>query len=359
MSTLPVQVVSIRRPDDWHVHLRDGAALQAVAKFTAQRFGRAIVMPNLKPPVTTTTLAGAYRDRIMAALQPRSAFEPLMTLYLTDATPPEEIDRAQRSGFVHGVKLYPAGATTHSDAGVADISKVFGVLARMEQLGMPLLVHGESPEPDVDVFDKEAHFIDSVLQPLLRRFPGLAVVFEHITTQRAVDFVKEARAGVAATITPQHLLHNRNAIFAGGIRPHYYCLPILKRERDREALVAAATSGNPRFFLGTDSAPHERHTKESACGCAGMFTAHAAIELYAEVFESAGRLDKLEGFASHFGADFYGLPRHEDSITLIKEAWVAPSSYAFADGGLVPYRAGEAIGWRLSTQAARQQAAHK
>jgi len=347
MTALPGQAVRMRRPDDWHVHLRDGAALEAVVKFTAQRFGRAIVMPNLKPPVTTTALAAAYRERILAALPPGMAFEPLLTLYLTEATPPDEIDRAKRCGFVHGVKLYPAGATTHSDAGVADIEKVFGVLARMEELGMPLLVHGESPQAHVDVFDKEAHFIDNVLQPLLQRFPRLAVVFEHITTQRAVDLVMGARARVAATITPQHLLHNRNAIFAGGIRPHYYCLPILKRERDREALLAAATSGNPRFFLGTDSAPHERDAKESACGCAGMFTAHAAIELYAEIFDSAGHLDKLEGFASHFGADFYGLPRHEDSITLIKEPWVAPSSYAFAGGALVPYRAGEAISWRL------------
>jgi dihydroorotase len=350
MSALPVQAVRIQRPDDWHVHLRDGAALKAVAMFTAQRFGRAIVMPNLKPPVTTTTLAAAYRKRILAALPTGSVFEPLLTLYLTEATLPDEIERAKRSGFIHGVKLYPAGATTHSDAGVANVEKVFGVLARMEELGMPLLVHGESPQADVDVFDKEAHFIDSVLQPLLQRFPRLAVVFEHITTQRAVDFVRSARARVAATITPQHLLHNRNAIFAGGIRPHYYCLPILKRERDREALLAAATSGNPRFFLGTDSAPHERGTKESACGCAGMFTAHAAIELYAEIFESAGHLDKLEGFASHFGADFYGLPRHKDTITLIKEPWDAPSSYAFAGGALVPYRAGETIAWRLGAQ---------
>jgi len=347
MSALPVQAVSIHRPDDWHVHLRDGAALEAVANFTARRFGRAIVMPNLKPPITTTALATAYRERILAALPQDSHFEPLLTLYLTEATAPEEIDRASRCGFIHGVKLYPAGATTHSDAGVADIAKVFGVLARMEELGMPLLVHGESPQADVDVFDKEAHFIDAVLQPLLQRFPRLAVVFEHITTQRAVDFVTQARARVAATITPQHLLHNRNAIFAGGIRPHYYCLPILKRERDREALVAAATSGNPRFFLGTDSAPHERSAKQSACGCAGMFTAHAAIELYAEIFESAGKLDRLEGFASHFGADFYGLPRHEDTITLIKEPWIAPSSYPFAGGTVVPYRAGETISWRL------------
>jgi dihydroorotase len=335
MSALPVQAVRLQRPDDWHVHLRDGAALKAVAMFTAQRFGRAIVMPNLKPPVTTTTLAAAYRKRILAALPPGSVFEPLLTLYLTEATSPEEIDRAKRCGFIHGVKLYPAGATTHSDAGVANIEKVFGVLARMEELGMPLLVHGESPQADVDVFDKETHFIDSVLQPLLQRFPQLAVVFEHITTQRAVDFVRSARARLAATITPQHLLHNRNAIFAGGIR---------------EALLAAATSGNPRFFLGTDSAPHERGTKESACGCAGMFTAHAAIELYAEIFESAGHLDKLEAFASHFGADFYGLPRNKDTITLIKEPWDAPSSYAFADGALVPYRAGETIAWRLGPQ---------
>jgi dihydroorotase len=351
MSTPPAQAVRIRRPDDWHVHLRDGAALEAVAKFTAQRFGRAIVMPNLKPPITTTALASAYRERILAALPAGAAFEPLLTLYLTEATSPAEIDRAKRSGFVHGVKLYPAGATTHSDAGVADIERVSGVLARMEELGMPLLVHGESPQPQIDVFDREAHFIDSVLQPLLRRFPALPVVLEHITTQHAVDFVAAARARVAATITPQHLLHNRNAIFAGGIRPHYYCLPILKRERDREALLAAAISANPRFFLGTDSAPHERHTKESACGCAGMFTAHAALELYAEIFEAAGHLDKLEGFASHFGADFYGLPRHEDTVTLIKEPWIAPASYAFGDGALVPYRAGESIAWRLSEPA--------
>jgi dihydroorotase len=347
MSAPPVQSICIHRPDDWHVHLRDGAALEAVANFTAQRFGRAIVMPNLMPPVTTAALAAAYRQRILAALPADTAFEPLLTLYLTETTSPEEIDRAKRCGFVHGVKLYPAGATTHSDAGVADIAKVFGVLARMEEVGMPLLVHGESPQADVDVFDRETHFIDNVLQPLLQRFPRLAVVFEHITTQRAVEFVKQARPRVAATVTPQHLLHNRNAIFAGGIRPHYYCLPILKRERDREALLAAATSGNPRFFLGTDSAPHERYTKESACGCAGMFTAHAAIELYAEIFEAAGQLHKLEGFASQFGADFYGLPRHEDTITLIKEPWLAPSSYTFGGGTVVPYRAGEAIAWRL------------
>jgi dihydroorotase len=340
--------LTIQRPDDWHVHLRDADALKAVARFTAERFGRAIVMPNLETAVTTTALAGAYRQRIAAALPPDSRFEPLMTLYLTNDTPAEEIDRAKNCGFIHGVKLYPKGATTHSQAGVTDIKHVYGVLARMEEIGMRLLVHGESPQIDVDVFDRETHFIDQVLAPLLQRFPALPVVFEHITTARAVDFVRGARSGVAATITPQHLLHNRNAIFLGGIRPHYYCLPILKREQDRQALLAAATSGNPRYFLGTDSAPHERSTKETAWGCAGMFTAHAAIELYAEAFESAGRLDRLEGFASHFGADFYGLPRHTDTITLHKEPWTVPPQYPFGSGTLIPYRAGEQIGWRLA-----------
>jgi dihydroorotase len=343
-----MNTLTLRRPDDWHVHLRDGAALAAVVKFTAERFGRAIVMPNLKPPITTAALARAYRDRIVAALPANARFEPLLTLYLTNTTTPEEIDRARAAGFVQGVKLYPAGATTHSEAGVTDIAQVHEVLERMQRIGMPLLVHGETPQPKVDVFDRETHFIDSVLQPLIERYPGLRVVFEHITTARAVEFVAEARAGVAATITPQHLLHNRNAIFSGGIRPHYYCLPILKRERDRQALLGAATSGNPRFFLGTDSAPHERTAKENACGCAGMFTAHAAIELYAEVFESAGRLDRLEPFASHFGADFYGLPRHDETITLIKESWVPPQVYDFGNGALVPYRGGEPIAWRLA-----------
>jgi dihydroorotase len=342
--------LTLRRPDDWHVHLRDGASLGAVVKFTAERFGRAIVMPNLKPAITTAALARAYRERIVAALPAGVKFEPLLTLYLTDSTAPDEIDRARAAGFVHGVKLYPAGATTHSDAGVTDIARVHAVLARMEEIGMPLLVHGESPHPDVDVFDRETHFIDTVLEPLVKRFPGLRVVFEHITTARAVEFVSQARAGVAATITPQHLLHNRNAIFSGGIRPHYYCLPILKRERDREALLTAATSGDPRFFLGTDSAPHERAAKESACGCAGMFTAHAAIELYAEAFESAGRLERLEPFASHFGADFYALPRHDDTITLIKESWIPPQAYDFGAGTLVPYRAGEPVAWRLAAR---------
>ena len=341
--------LTIQRPDDWHVHLRDTEALNAIARFTAERFGRAIVMPNLKAAITTTALAGAYRQRIVAALPAGSRFEPLMTLYLTNDTSAEEIDRAKNSGFIHGVKLYPAGATTHSQAGVTNIEHVYGVLARMEKIGMRLLVHGESPGIDVDVFDRETHFIDTVLAPLLERFPALAVVFEHITTDRAVEFVRTARNGVAATITPQHLLHNRNALFMGGVRPHYYCLPILKRERDRQALLQAATSGNPRFFLGTDSAPHERGTKETACGCAGMFTAHAAIELYAEAFESAGRLDRLEGFASHFGADFYGLPRHTDTITLLKDPWIGPPQLAFAGGTLIPYRAGEPIAWRLAT----------
>jgi len=340
--------LTLQRPDDWHVHLRDGAALASVAKFTAERFGRAIVMPNLKPAVTTTEMAAAYRRRIMAALPAQTRFEPLMTLYLTDATPAQEIDSAVKSGMVHGVKYYPAGATTHSEEGVTDIARTYPALERMQEAGMRLLVHGETPQADVDVFDRETHFIDSVLSPLIERFPKLKVVFEHITTARAAEFVAAARPGIAATITPQHLLHNRNAIFLGGIRPHYYCLPILKRERDRAALVAAATGGNPRFFLGTDSAPHTRASKENACGCAGMFTAHGAIELYAEIFEAAGRLDRLQAFASHFGADFYGLPRHEDTITLIKEPWTAPATLDFGDGTLVPYRAGEAIGWRLA-----------
>jgi dihydroorotase len=343
-----MSVLTIRRPDDWHLHLRDGAALASVVKFTAERFGRAIVMPNLKPPVATAAAAAAYRKRVLAALPATSTFTPLMTLYLTDNTASDEIDRAVAARCVHGVKLYPAGATTHSDAGVTDIRKTYAVLERMEKCGMPLLVHGEAARPEVDVFDRESVFIDETLAPLIERFPGLKVVFEHITTARAVQFVTSAREKVAATITPQHLLHNRNAIFTGGIRPHYYCLPILKHEHDRIALVQAAVSGNPRFFLGTDSAPHERSTKETSCGCAGMFTAHAAIELYAEVFEESGRLDRLEAFASHFGADFYGLPRHEERITLKREPWVVPEHYPFGDGSVVPYRAGGTIAWRLA-----------
>jgi dihydroorotase len=339
--------LSIRRPDDWHVHLRDGAGLASVAKLTAERFGRAIVMPNLKQPVVSVEQAAAYRQRILAALPAASRFEPLMTLYLTDATSPDEIERAAKSGIVHGVKLYPAGATTHSEAGVTDITKTYAALERMQSVGMPLLVHGETTRPEIDVFDRETVFIDELLAPLVERFPRLKLVFEHITTARAAEFVAGARAGVAATITPQHLLHNRNAIFSGGIRPHFYCLPVLKRERDREALVGAATSGSPKYFLGTDSAPHERATKENACGCAGMFTAHAAIELYAEVFEEAGKLDRLEAFASHFGADFYGLRRHDERITLVKEPWLCANAYEFGAGTVVPYRAGESIAWRL------------
>jgi len=342
--------IQIRRPDDWHLHLRDGAAMAAVLPFTAARFARAIVMPNLKPPVTTTAAAAEYRARIVAALPPNARFTPLMTLYLTDRTEPAEIERAKASGIVHACKLYPAGATTFSDSGVTDIRRIDATIARMSELGIPLLVHGEVTERAIDVFEREARFIDDVLAPTIARFPKLRVVFEHITTQRAVEFVKSARAGVAATITPQHLLHNRNAIFDGGIRPHYYCLPILKTETDRAALLAAATSGDARFFLGTDSAPHEQRTKENACGCAGMFSAHAGIELYAEAFEAAGALDALEGFASDFGADFYGLPRNTERIKLVKRTWSPPANYPFpADGNgkLVPMRAGESIAWEL------------
>lgn len=339
--------ITIRRPDDWHVHLRDGEALRAVAPFTAARFGRAIVMPNLKPPITTTELAAAYRERILAALPHGTRFQPLMTLYLTDRTEPAEVDRAKASGFVHGFKLYPAGATTHSDAGVTNIRNVDAVLERMSSTGMVLQVHGEVTNPDVDVFDREARFIDEVLAPTAERFPQLKIVFEHITTRRAVEFVRGARAGIAATITPQHLLMNRNAIFTGGIRPHHYCLPVLKRETDRVALVEAAVSGSPKFFLGTDSAPHARHTKETTCGCAGMFSAHAGIELYAESFEQAGALHRLEGFASEFGADFYGLPRNEERITLVKKPWNVPQEYPFGEHSLVPMRAGENIAWRM------------
>lgn len=346
------QRLTLRRPDDWHVHLRDGAALRAVVGFTARRFGRAIVMPNLKTPVTTVHAAGEYRQRILEALPPGSRFEPLMTLYLNDAMQPAEIDAAKASGFVHGVKLYPAGATTHSDAGVRDLAALSPVLERMQELGLPLLVHGEVTDPAVDIFDREARFIDTVLAPVVRRFEGLKVVFEHITTAPAAQFVREAHAGVAATITPQHLLHNRNAIFQGGIRPHYYCLPILKRESDRLALLQAATSGNPKFFLGTDSAPHERATKETACGCAGMFTAHAAIELYAEAFESIGKLDKLEGFASIFGCEFYGIAAHDERLTLERRDWQVPASYAFGEGSLIPYRAGASVGWQIVEETA-------
>ncbi len=339
--------IQIRRPDDWHLHLRDGAAMAAVLPFTAARFARAIVMPNLKPPVTTAAAALEYRQRILAALPAGADFSPLMTLYLTDRTDPAEIDKALNAQWVKACKLYPAGATTNSDSGVTDIRRIDEVLARMSDTGMPLLVHGEMTSHSIDVFDRETRFIDEVLDPTLERFPKLRVVFEHITTARAAAFVAQAREGVAATITPQHLLHNRNALFEGGIRPHYYCLPILKTEADRTALLAAATSGNPRFFLGTDSAPHAQHTKENACGCAGMFSAHAGIELYAEAFESVGKLDKLEGFASDFGADFYQLPRNTGHIRLARREWRPPANYAMAQDKVVPMRANEAIRWQL------------
>ena len=340
--------LTLRRPDDWHLHLRDGAALQAVAAFTAAQFARAIVMPNLKPPVTTTEQAVAYRQRILAALPAGARFEPLMTLYLTDRTDPAEVDRAKASGIVHGFKLYPAGATTHSDAGVTDIRKVDAVLARMAELGVILQVHGEVTGSSVDVFDREARYIDSVLAPVVDRFPDLRVVFEHITTREAAEFVRSAREGVAATITPQHLLMNRNALFSGGIRPHHYCLPVLKAEPDRRALLDAIVSGSPRYFLGTDSAPHARHAKEAACGCAGIFSAHAAIELYAEAFEAAGALDKLQGFASEHGPAFYRLPLNQEVITLRRESWEVPAVYRFGPDELVPLRAGELIGWRMA-----------
>jgi dihydroorotase len=344
-----VSVLRMRRPDDWHLHLRDGAHMAAVLPFTARRFARALVMPNLKPPMTTVGALDAYRARILAALPAGADFQPLMTLYLTDRTPPEEIRRARDSGFVLGAKLYPAGATTHSDAGVTSIERVWGPLEAMATAGLVLQVHGEVTDGEVDVFDRERAFIDRVLSRVVERIPGLKVVFEHVTTAEAVEFVRGARPGVAATMTPQHLLMNRNAMFEGGLRPHAYCLPVLKRERDREALVAAATGEDSRFFLGTDSAPHARHTKEAACGCAGIFSAHAGLELYAEVFDAAGRLDRLEAFASERGADFYGLPRNAGEIALERVAWQVPAGYAFGGDELVPLRAGESVGWRLVT----------
>ena len=340
--------LTLTRPDDWHLHLRDGAALAAVVGHTARQFGRAIVMPNLKPPVTTVAQAAAYRERILAALPAGSTFQPLMTLYLTDNTPPAEITQAVQSGVVHAVKLYPAGATTNSDAGLTAIEKAYPVLEAMAEHGLPLLVHGEVTDPRIDLFDREKVFIDTVLAPLIARYPTLRVVMEHITTADAARFVAEAPANVAATLTAHHLLYNRNAIFQGGVRPHFYCLPVLKRESHREALLAAATSGNPKFFLGTDSAPHARQTKEAACGCAGCYTAHAAIELYAEAFEQAGALDRLEAFASFHGPDWYGLPRNTDRITLVRETWTAPESYPYLpDDTLVPLRAGEAFHWKM------------
>jgi dihydroorotase len=341
--------LTITRPDDWHVHLRDGVLMAAVLPDTARRFARAIIMPNLKPPASTTDLALAYRERLLTALPAGMQFEPLMTLYLTDNTTPPEIRKAKMSGLIHAVKYYPAGATTHSDAGVTAISQCYDALAAMEEVGLPLLIHGEVTNPKVDVFDREQVFIDNVLVPLVARFPRLKVVLEHITTRQAVDFVKSAAPHVGATITAHHLLYNRSAMFAGGIRPHLYCLPVLKREEHRWVLLAAATSGNPKFFLGTDSAPHARNAKESACGCAGIYTAHAAIELYAEAFESVNALAKLEAFASFFGADFYGLPRNTEKMTLVKEAWHVPAELAFGLGKVVPLRAGETIAWRIAS----------
>jgi dihydroorotase, homodimeric type len=338
----------ILRPDDWHLHVRDGAQLASVLPFTARQFARAIIMPNLKPPVTTLALAAAYRERILAAVPADARFEPLMTLYLTDTTSPDEIKAAQRSGFVVGAKLYPAGATTHSDAGVTAIEKIYPALEAMEACGLVFQVHGEVTDGDVDVFDRERVFIDRILRRIVDRFASLRVVFEHVTTREAVQFVKAARRGVGATITPQHLLLNRNAIFQGGIRPHNYCLPVLKREHDRRALIEAATGDDARFFLGTDSAPHARHTKETTCGCAGIFSAHAAIELYAEAFQQAGALQQLQAFASERGADFYGLPRNRDFITLERTSWMPPAAYSFGQDELVPFRAGEPLGWRLA-----------
>ena len=347
MTTAPM-TLTLDRPDDWHVHFRDGAALTAVVPHTARTFGRAIVMPNLKPPVTTVAAAGEYRARILAALPASSRFSPLMTLYLTDNMPPAEIERAKASGFVLAVKYYPAGATTNSDSGVTALDRVYPVLAAMERHGVVLSLHGEVTDPAIDMFDRERVFVDTLLPRIVGDFPELKIVLEQVTTLAAVEFVRESTARIGATITPHHLLWSRNALFAGNfLRPHLYCLPILKRETHRQALIAAATSGNPRFFLGTDSAPHAKHTKETACGCAGCYSAHAALELYAEAFDDVHALPRLEGFASHFGADFYGLPRNTDSVTLSRETWSVPAEYPFGSDSIVPLRAGDAIRWRL------------
>ncbi|MBB4844833.1 dihydroorotase [Paucibacter oligotrophus] len=340
------QTLTLTRPDDWHLHLRDEAALRSVLPYTAAQFARAIVMPNLRPPVTTAAQAQAYRERILAALPVDANFEPLMTLYLTDLTPVEEIARAKAAGVV-ALKLYPAGATTNSDAGVTDIRKCYKTLEAMQRAGLPLLVHGEVTDPEIDVFDREAVFIDRVMTPLRRDMPELKVVFEHITTQEAAEYVTGADDFTAATLTPQHLLYNRNAIFMGGLRPHYYCLPVLKREQHRLALLKAATSGSHKFFLGTDSAPHASQLKEnSVCG-AGCFTALSALELYAEAFESVGALDKLEAFASFNGPDFYNLPRNTGQVTLLKESWTLPSTVPFGEAQLKPLRGGETLAWKL------------
>jgi dihydroorotase len=344
--TQPIEQLTLTRPDDWHLHVRDGDALKTVVPHTAAQFGRAIIMPNLKPPVTTAAQATAYRERIRAAVPTGVHFEPLMTLYLTDKLPPDEIKRAKDAGVV-AVKLYPAGATTNSDAGVTELRKTYKTLEAMQREGLLLLVHGEVTSPEIDLFDREAVFIHTQLIPLRRDFPELKIVFEHITTEEAAHYVRDASRFTAATVTAHHLLYNRNAIFTGGIRPHYYCLPVLKREKHRLALVKAATSGNAKFFLGTDSAPHPVHLKEHASGCAGCYTAHAAIEMYAEAFDAAGKLDKLEAFASFNGADFYGLPRNTGKITLRRESWTPPESFAFGQAQLKPLRSGETLPWRL------------
>lgn len=339
--------LTLLRPDDWHIHLRDGAALQRTVADAGRTFARAIIMPNLVPPVRNTAEADQYRERILAARPAQSDFEPLMVLYLTDKTSAQDIKAAKASGFVHAAKLYPAGATTNSDYGVTQLEAIYPALEAMSAVGMPLLVHGEVTHADVDIFDREKRFIDEQLIDLVARFPDLKVVLEHITTADAAEFVSSASANVAATITAHHLLYNRNHMLAGGIRPHFYCLPILKRNTHQEALLDVATSGSSKFFLGTDSAPHAQNAKEIACGCAGCYTAYAAIELYAEAFEQRQALDKLEGFASHFGADFYGLPRNQDSITLVREPWTVPDSFAFAEQELIPLRAGETLNWRV------------
>jgi len=342
-----MKTLTITRPDDWHTHVRNGAILKTVLPYTARQFARAIIMPNLKPPVTTVAQALAYREEILQALPQDTGFTPLMTLYLTAATTVEEIRRAAESEFVHAFKLYPAGATTNSDAGVADIRAIYPLLAAMEKEDFLLLVHGEVTDDDCDIFDREKRFIDTHLTAITRDFPVLRIVVEHLTTAEAVQFVQAASANIAATITPQHLLFNRNALLAGGIRPHYYCLPILKREHHRLALVAAAASGSPKFFLGTDTAPHLTALKEASCGCAGCFNAHAALELYAEAFERAGALDKLEGFASFYGADFYRLPRNSGTVTLVKEAWTVPQFYGDGELEITPLLAGEGLAWKL------------
>jgi dihydroorotase len=357
-QTASTQTLTISQPDDWHLHLRDGTALNSVVAATARQFGRAIVMPNLKPPVTTTAQAIAYRERILAGVQAAFAageltarqakFEPLMTLYLTDNTSAAELKAAKASGVVHGVKLYPAGATTNSDAGVSHINKVTAALEAMQTIGLPLLIHGEATDSELDIFDREAIFIDRTLVGLRKQFPALKIVFEHITTKQAAQFVAQENGPIAATITPHHLLYNRNALFKGGMRPHWYCLPVLKREEHREALLQAATSGSNKFFLGTDSAPHAQDTKENACGCAGCYVAPHAMELYATAFESVGALDRLEGFASVHGPQFYGLPVSQNKVQLVKKTWMIPMTAGFAQGqSIVPLAAGESLDWKL------------